>query len=88
MAKHTPRLEVFPVTTLGRENAKTFTSTIQHYVRLCSGNGSILMTSEGYSARNNARRAARAVSRIAGGLPILTLDSEGKVIHTVQGPAT
>lgn len=50
------RLQVFP-------GADVTDTGVAHYVRLCGGNGEILMSSEPYAKKANALRAARSLQR-------------------------
>lgn len=45
-----------------------------HYLRLVGGNGEILMNSEDYSTRSNARRAARTLADQLGITDIRTVN--------------
>lgn len=46
-----------------------------HFVRLCAGNGAILMTSETYGNRAKARRAAKTIGRA---LQVISEQSEDR----------
>lgn len=60
MSRHA-RIEIVPVDHT-RDEYHDHLARCPHYLRLVAANGAILMHSEAYSTRSNARRAAQAVA--------------------------